>query len=139
MQVFRKTVAGSRFEDIIFWSDLCSSESLNGVLCGSNYNRSWIIHNTVSEAFQQMLFLQFIGEQLCGLSDGLAEICADPELYISSAETQYYKFACKYADFRQSIKERKFGKTLQFWIKHLDLMQNQNMIHLGVKENDFDY
>ena len=31
-----------------------------------------------------MLFLQFIGKQLCELPDGLAEICADPDSCTSS-------------------------------------------------------
>ena len=34
--------------------------------------------------------------------------------------------------------ERKLGKKSQFWLKHLDLLQNQNMIHLAVQENKFD-
>ena len=85
-----------------------------------------------------MLFLRFIGGQHCGLPDGLAQICADPDLYTSSTETQYHEFACKYEAFRQSVKEGKLGKTPQFWMICLDLMRNQNMIHLAVQENDFD-
>ena len=66
---------------------------MNSVLCGSHYNRSWIIHNTVSEALEGMLFQLFFGEQYCGLPAGLAEICADPDLYRYSTETQYHEFA----------------------------------------------
>ena len=80
IKIIGKIVAGSGFDDIAFQSDLCSSGSLNGVLCGSHYNRSWIIHNTVSEALEGMLFLRFFGEQYCGLPAGLVEICADPDL-----------------------------------------------------------
>ena len=104
-------VAGSGFKDIVFQSDLCSSGSLNGVLCRSHYNWSWIIHNTVSEVLEQMLFLRFIGERHCGLPDGLAEICADPDSYTSSTESQYHEFACKYETLRQSVMESKLGKT----------------------------
>ena len=93
IQVIGKIVAGSSFEDIVFQSDLCSSGSLNGILCCSHYNRSWVIHNTVSEILERMLFLRFIGEQHCGLPDGLAEFCADPDLYTSSTKTQYHEFA----------------------------------------------
>ena len=70
--LFGKVVAGSGFEDIVFQSDLSSNGSLNGVLCDSHYNRSWIIHDTVSGALERMLFLRFIGEQHYGLPDGLA-------------------------------------------------------------------
>ena len=73
---------------------MSSSGSLNGVLCGSHYNRSSIMHKTVSEALELMLFLRFIGEKHCGLPDGLAQICTDRDLYTSSTETQYHEFAC---------------------------------------------
>ena len=73
---------------------------MTDILCGSHYNQSWIIHNTVSEALERMLFLRFIEEQHYRLPDGLAEICADPNSYTSSTETQYHKFACKYEAFR---------------------------------------
>ena len=33
---------------------------------------------------------------------------------------------------------REVGKTPQFWMIYLDLMQNQNMIYLAVQESDFD-
>ena len=84
---------------------------MNGVLCRSHYNWSWIIHSTVSEALEEMLFLRFFGERHCRLPDGLAEIYADPDLYRSSTETQYYEFACKYKAFRHLVKEGKLGKT----------------------------
>ena len=85
-----------------------------------------------------MLFLQFFGERHYGLPDDLAEIYADPDLYRCSTETQYHEFACKYKAFRHLVKEGKLGKTPQFWMIYLDLMRNENMIHLAVQENDFD-
>ena len=45
------------------------------------------------EALEGMLFQLFFGEQYCGLPAGLAEICADPDLYRYSTETQYHEFA----------------------------------------------
>ena len=97
-----------------------------GVLCSSHHNRSWIIHNTVSEALEPILFLRLIGEQHCGLPDGLAEICTDPDFYTSSTETRDHDFARKYGAFRQSGKEGKIGKTTKFWMIYLYLIRNQN-------------
>ena len=73
----------------MFQSDLCSSVSLNGVLCGSHYNRSWIIHNTVSEALERLLFLRFSGEQHYELPDDLATLCSNPSRYTPSMNTKY--------------------------------------------------
>ena len=53
-------VAESGFEDIVYQSDICSSGSLLGVLSGSHYNRSWIVHNAVSEALERLLLSCFL-------------------------------------------------------------------------------
>ena len=37
------------FEDITFQAGICSSDSLNGVISGSHYNRNWTVHALFSE------------------------------------------------------------------------------------------
>ena len=43
-----KLIGGSGFEDIIFHAGICSSGSMNGVISGSHYNRSWAVHGLFS-------------------------------------------------------------------------------------------
>ena len=38
-------VANTGFEDIVYQSGVCSSGSINGVLAGTYYNKTWIIHS----------------------------------------------------------------------------------------------
>ena len=66
-----------------------------------------------------MLFLQVIGEQHCGLPDGLAKICADPDSYTSSARHNIINLFVymKLSDNQ----EGKLGKTPQFWMIYLEL------------------
>ena len=133
-----KFVSGSGFEDVAFQSELCSSGSLNGVLSGSHYNRSWIIHDAVSEALERLLLLRFFGETRYQIPEKLVQACADPDLYQQSNEVQYPEFFHAYQTFRQSVREGKIGKPPQFWLIYLDMMRNQHMIHLAVQRNDFD-
>ena len=39
------TIARSGFEDVVFQSEVCSSDSLLAVLSGTHYNRAWNVHS----------------------------------------------------------------------------------------------
>jgi hypothetical protein len=47
-------------------------------------------------------------------------------------------FRSQYNEYRESVRSGKIGKTPQFWIMYLDLMQLQHYIHTAVQENNFD-
>jgi len=80
-KVIGRFVCDSGFENILFQSELCTSGSLNGVLCGSHYNRSWVVHNAVSEALERLLLFRFLGENNYQIPINLVEASADPDLY----------------------------------------------------------
>ena len=46
-------IGGSGFEDVIFQAGICSSGSMNGVISGSHYCRSWAVHGLFSEAIER--------------------------------------------------------------------------------------
>ena len=48
--VIGSLINGSGFQDLICQPKVCNSESLEGVVAGSHYNRCWYIHSTISEA-----------------------------------------------------------------------------------------
>ena len=53
-------IDGSGFNDIIFQANLCSSESLAGVINGSHCNRCWCVHEPFAEALERLLMERFI-------------------------------------------------------------------------------
>ena len=67
--VIRKIVEGSRFEDMAFQAGVCSSGSSNDVLSGSHYNRSWLVHSTISEALERLLYDRFLEEYKLNIPD----------------------------------------------------------------------
>ena len=57
-----RIIEGSGFDDTVFQAEVCSSVSLNGVLSGSHYNRSWTVHSIFSEALERLIFERFLEE-----------------------------------------------------------------------------
>ena len=79
--MIRKIVCGSGFEDLVFQSELYSTGSLGGVLSGPHYNRSWVIHNAITEAMERLLPLRFFGETKMQPLECLVKISEDRKLF----------------------------------------------------------
>ena len=47
-------------------------------------------------------------------------------------------FTVEYERYRSSVRQGSAGKTAQFWMIYLDLMQAQCVAHVGVQENNVD-
>ena len=43
----------------------------------------------------------------------------------------------KYNELKSRVCEGSAGKTVQFWIIYLDMMQTQHMAHTSIHENNF--
>ena len=139
-----KLIGGSGFEDVIFQAGICSSGSVNGVISGSHYNRSWAVHGLFSEALERLLFERFLtivddtdipDVIRCNLLNRKAtdNLLNDIEFNIEVA-----RFFTLYENFKQDIRSRNYGKTAQFWVVYyLDIMANQHLPHMAVQENDF--
>ena len=137
-------VSGSGFEDIVHQAGLCSSGSLKGVLRGRHYNRAWSVHEHFSDAFERLLLVRFLEDS--------------PELHsIPSELLRYIRYSAKptdltrllqnvntitfwtnYEAFRQQVRSGSLGKTARFWIIYLDMMDRRHLLHMAIKEYDFD-
>jgi hypothetical protein len=132
-------VAGSGFEDIVFQSGVCTSGSLQGVLAGSHYNRGWTVHNAFSEALERLLLQRFMYEKSATIPDSFYELIdLDTVKLQSLANDASIAFTVEYERYRSSVRQGSAGKTAQFWMIYLDLMQAQCVAHVGVQENNVD-
>ena len=69
----------------------------------------------------------------------MKDYAAEPNSLASESVLKQNKAAyIKYAEFREDVRQGCLGKTAQFWLMYLDLMQIQNLIHIAVQENDFE-
>ena len=62
-QVLGTLVCDSGFEDVIFFSNICSSGSLQGALAGSHYKRAWFVHEIFAKALERLLLTRFLVEE----------------------------------------------------------------------------
>ena len=120
--VLGKTVKGSGFEDIVYHASLITSGSLNGVIAGSHYNRSWYVHEVLSEAFERILLTRFLAEKRQELPIKLQEVASDPlsysEVFVHNSE----EFFRSYSDYFQSTMNGDNGKTAQYWATILSII-----------------
>ena len=84
-QVLGKIVEGSGFEDIVYQESLISSGSLNGVIAGSHYNRSWYVQEMLSEVLERILLTRFLAEKRQELPTKLLQIhfCIQKQLFMT--------------------------------------------------------
>ena len=82
--VYGKIVKGSGFEDV-YQASLITSGSLNCVIAGSHYNRSWYVHEMLSEALERILLTRFVAEKRQELPIELQEVTSDPLFYSEAA------------------------------------------------------
>ena len=139
--VLGKLVCGSGFEDVVFQTGICSSESLNGVLSGSHYNRCWTVHSIFAEALKRLLFKRFAK---CDNMPDRVRILLENESVdefeikrlLEDDEVRNMMIRCN--RFKERIRHGDYGKTAQFWLLYyLDIMFNQHLTHYAVQTNNF--
>ena len=131
-------VSGSCFEDILFQAGLCSAGNLNGVLSGKYYNHCWLLHESFSEALIRLFQEQYVPEIPDSLMNfvkhqpgtvNIEELLADPSI---QAYVKYYV---------QQVKKclnGEFGKTPQFWVMYMIMVDRQQKLHYAINTNNYN-
>ena len=136
--VIGKIVEGSGFDDTACQVGVCFSGSWNGVLSGSHYNRSLLVHWTFSEALESLLYDRFLETYKLNIPDLIQSSASDPNSDHSDIVTEVKSHIDEYKEFQQRIRNGEFGKTPIFWLcLYLDLMHVQHLAHLSNQENNF--
>ena len=61
--IIGKIIKGSGFEDIMYQVGICTTDGIKAVTSGKHYNRSWAVHECLSEAMHR-LFIEQVAMQL---------------------------------------------------------------------------
>ena len=72
------------------------------------------------------------------MPDELNEIAADPDSFVKSLITSCANLISRYQQFKTDVRDGKLGKTAQFWMMYIDLMELQQMAHTSIQTNDYD-
>ena len=121
-QVLRTLVCGFGFEDFKFSAKIYSSGSLQGVLAGSHYNRSWFVHELFAKALEQLLLTRFLVEEKPYIPVSLRNGDFQLERLDEKLPESLDAFFTKYTKYRSDVSNRKINKTAQFWTMYLDIM-----------------
>ena len=83
--VLGKIVKESGFKDVVYQASLITSSSLNGVIAGSHYNRSWYVQEMLSEVLERILLTRFLAEKRQELPTKLLQIhfCIQKQLFMT--------------------------------------------------------
>ena len=130
-------VKGSGFEDVIFELGLCSPGCINGILSGKQYMRCWFIHEAFSEAVTRLFFEQFV---LNNIPDTLKRKLSESyqSIFDLVKQTDQKELFLKLDDSIATAVNGSLGKTAQYWMKYVQLVDRQYLLHYAIKTNNFN-
>ena len=96
--------------------------------------------SAIAEALERPQFNPFFIEKRVQL---FSQVAASLLSYVdkptySSVSQEFQIIEDKYQSFKQEIRYGKIGKTAQFWLSYLDMMEQQHYLHVDIQENSFE-
>ena len=134
--VIGKFVEGSGFEEIAFQTGICSSGNLSKVLSGKHYNRCWKIHEAFAEALERIFIETYITDVPNVIRESSQGSPDSTEVIAVMDRPEVQAFMKTYNDLKADCLNGEFGKTAQFWMKYISLVDRQHMFHYAVNTND---
>ena len=130
-------LSGYVFKDIVFQAGICTSGSINSVLSVLHYNRAWAVHTTISEVLEQILFKRFLEETSIDIPSSIKLSSFDSLSFNWNLLNDNFILFNEYKSYKDKIRQGFRGKTPQFWLIYLDLMEHQHFAHTSVQENNY--
>lgn len=93
------------------------------------------MQNTFSEALERLFLTRFLVTKKPEIPSNLDDITIEQLPESLTVEENFLK---KYEEFRESARQGALGKTAQFWLIYMDLMNYQIMAHTAIQENDIE-
>ena len=135
--VIGRLVSSSGFEEVLFQAGHCTSGSITGVIRGKHYNRCWLVHEAFSEALERLFLARF----LPNIPEVANEFAQSPPGSRKVQDILSEENVASYIDSYETLKERclkgDFGKTPQFWMMYMDLVDCQRKLHFAINNNHF--
>ena len=135
--VIGRLISGSGFEEILFQAGHCTSGNITGVISGKHYNRCWLVHEAFSEALERLFLVRF----LPNIPEVAAEFARAPAGSKNVQDILSDENVVSHIHSCETLKERclkgDFGKTPQFWMMYMDLVDRQRMLHVAINSNNF--
>ena len=136
--VIGKIVQGSGFEEVVYQASLCTSGGIKGVLSGKHYNRSWRIHECLAEAIEKLFCEALVESCPDELETAIkAVILTDMDCKDVISQRPFRAYKEEYMKKKMECLQGHRGKTAQFWMSYLNLIERLHELHFSVNTNDF--
>ena len=127
-------VSGSGFEDVVYQLGLCQPGTMKALLMGKHYNQAWMIHEAFSEAISRIFIEKFIPSNLLKFADTQHTDAAE-KLLVNEDFRQFSQYHTKMMKEGMS---GSLGKTAQFWLRYVALVDILHKFHFAIQSNDFE-
>lgn len=135
--VIGKIVQDGGFEEVVYQAGLCTSGGIKGVLSGKHYNRSWRIHECFAEAIERLFCEALVSSCPDELETMIKEIVTDVDCKDIISQRPFRAYEEEYMKKKMECLQGHHGKTAQFWMSYLDLIERLHELHFSVNTNDF--
>ena len=139
-----KSMRGTGIEDILIESGVCASGSIDGVLKGKQFNRAMMVHTTILEAFERLLFKSFEEKNGQHVRDLISKSKSTLDLNPSDTGSQdededpFSELSQYYHIYKEKVRSGKYGRTAQFFLQYMDRVWNVLKLDESVRANDLD-
>ena len=123
----------SGFEDIVYQLGLCQPGSMNAMIKGKHYNQAWMIHEMFAEAIVRLFLEIYLPEAPNILLDLDMESTEE-----ASKNHEIEKYLQQYEELTTKGLKGDYGRTAQFWLRYVQFVDHQQILHQSIQQNNFD-
>ena len=120
-------ISGSGFEDVIFQLGLCQPGSMTALIKGKHYNQAWLIHESFAEALSRMFIEKYISTDVI---ENINTELVNPNDLLQDPGNK--AFLQSYIKAMRNGLDGDFGKTVQFWMKYILLVDTLHDFHIAI-------
>ena len=126
-------ISGSGFEDVIFQLGLCQPGSMTALIKGKHYNQAWLIHESFAEALSRMFIEKYISTDVI---ENINTELVNPNDLLQDPGNK--AFLQSYIKAMRNGLDGDFGKTVQFWMNYILLVDTLHDFHFAIQTNNFE-
>ena len=135
--VIGKVVRGSGFEEAVYQAGLCTSGGINGVLSGKHYNRSWFVNERFAEAVERLFCEIYVDKPSEELEKSLKDVATAADCKEVTTGAAFTRYEEHYEHKKEQCRQGNYGKTAQFWMNYVEMVNTLHKLHFSVNINDF--
>ncbi|CAF4952709.1 unnamed protein product [Pieris macdunnoughi] len=137
-----KFIDGCGITNVMLNSEILASGSINSFITGKHFNRCKRLHTLLSLALQTLHFEKFANDRSIEITDEMKKYLSDfmTEKSVNPTVTREDLVDCfeKYEEYKQQTLNGKYGKTSQFYMIYINLIEHYFMLCRSIRTANLD-